>query len=533
MKIKSAGLGLFFLLITLISAVGCGGGGGGGVTGPIVETPVIPANSAFALPAGFSSAAFPAEGPVANITLTSFAAGSTANLYLMNFSSIPQALSWSAGATFGASARPSVKRSIKQDKPISPEQLFHLQLRKKAQLMPVPTSAAAGDTSRASIRAAVGVGSTANFNAYVTGFSSAQIVSATCRRSEQIPNTVKKIHLFVANGDLGMSNLDALLDELISKWNDTSNGIYVKNRSIFGEEPYGMLSSGVDATDFYILLARNIYTAGYFYTGDLSSNASVSDSNMKKMFNLQLPSGISLDAASILHINTVARDLLSTMAHEFQHMIHYQQRGNIGETWLEEAMSGYAEYANNYRIENGLNQSKALQSNEYFERISDISFNKWHDEGDSGYIVDAYYGKAYLFGVWLAQHYAANGDVRTLLSQRVGDEAAIEAFTGKSIEEIFAKFMMALSVNDATGGSMYGIRDLNLTANYTFGANLADVKLNGPSTTSADATAGGGETVTVAPYSAAYVRVSNGNGDSLYLSANLPQYSAIYQLRKN
>lgn len=526
MKIKSAGLGLFFLLITLISAVGCGGGGGGVVTGPIVETPVIPPDSAFELPAGFSSVAFPAQGPVANLTLANFAAGSTANLYLMNFSSTSQAISWTAGATFGASARPSVKRSIKPDKPISPEQLFHLRLRQASQ--PVPAFNNSGNSLvKSSVRPALAVDDTMAFQVYVDKDTVATI-QAKCMKISVV-DSPKKVFFFVDSLDSGMAGLGSLLNTLDANWGN----IYTKNRQIFGIEPNGTLPSNVDATDFYILLSRRVYTAGYFNQADFGhviSGGYYSNSNMKKIFYLELPEEISNSAAE-------AVSLSATMAHEFQHMIHYWQRGqfignSLNQVWLEEAMSGYAEYANGYRIENGLNQSKALQSNEYFERISGISFNKWHDEEDSIYIVDAYYGKAYLFGVWLAQHYGANGDVRALLSQRVGDEAAVAAFTGKSIEEIFANFMMALSVNDASDDSKYGIKDLDLTANYSFGANLADVKLNGPSTESVVATAGGADTETIAPYSAAYVRITTGNGADLYISANLPTYSAIYQLRQ-
>lgn len=527
MKNKISGLMLFLVLIALLSMTGCGGGGGGGITGPITEVPVIPSDSSFEIPAGFSSEAFPKITPTVNLTLSSFKSGSEAYVFLMNYADSSQKATWSVtGPTFAANIRPRIAADSTASKPISPEHLFHLQLRQKARLM-TPAVAAETPKARGSIRAAVGEGSTDVFSVHVGGSVAPVSIAATCKRSVPVSGTIKKVHFFVDNNDTDMANLVALLDKLSARW----AAIYAKNREVFGEEPTGLLSNGIDATDFYVFLSRRVYTAGYFYTGDLNTIAQVPGSNQKKMFNLQLPSRISL-GDSINNIEIVNRELSSTMAHEFQHMIHFWQRGNISDTWLEEAMSGYSEYVNGYQIENGFNQSKALQSNEYFSRVSQITFNKWHEDFDNDAVVNAYYGKAYLFGVWLAQHYGNNGSVIGLLTQRVNDVAAIEAFTGKSIEEVFARFMMALAVNDSTADRGYGIKGLNLNSNYSF-AGLRDVKLTGPRMETIDAPDGGKDEVDLAPYSAAYIRIINGDDKDVNITATLSQYSALYQLRKD
>jgi hypothetical protein len=522
---------LMLLAAVVLIITGCGGGGGGGGLLPAADIPDIPADSAFEVPATFDSKAFPKQGPTVNLTIDNFTAASVGYLYLMNFSDGSLAPSWTvSGPAFGASRKAMIAGSS-DSRPISAEHKFLFELREKARSMPVPSVVDADAKQRASIRAAIAVGDTANFMAYIKNFVQPQLIAATCELSELIPTTGKKVHFFVDNQDRGMANLGNVLQQLRDKWLTANTGIYFKNRQVFGDEPSGLLSSNVDATDFYILFSRRIYTAGYFYTGDLSAVGQVADSNMKKMFYLQLPSSITV-AAGLNSISTTVRELSATMAHEFQHMIHYFQRGSFSNTWLEEAMSGYAEYINGYRIENGLNQSKALQANKYFELISSsVSFNEWHAKNDVDAVVNAYYGKAYLFGVWLAQNFGSNDSVKSLLTQRVGDEQAIEAFTGKSFEEIFSKFMIALSINDTNGGT-YGFAGLDLKGTYSFGAGLGDVTLTGPYTIEADATDGLTGNPDLPSYSAAYVKIAGGDGSDVSISANLPQYSALFQIHR-
>jgi hypothetical protein len=222
------------------------------------------------------------------------------------------------------------------------------------------------------------------------------------------------------------------------------------------------------------------------------------------------------------------------MAHEFQHMIHFYQKMNLNDPayWLDEAMSGYAEQVNGYKIENGQNQSKALQAQKYFEYVNRISVNEWHAQNDSNDIINAHYGKAYLFGTWLAQNYGTSGSVQNLLSLQLTEEAAVAAFTGETFDKTAAKFLMAMLVNDSTGG-IYGINGLDLTNTYSFGSGWADVTLTGPAMTSVDFSGATSGSPTLLPYTAAYVRISNGNGSALNVSANLPTGVSLFQLRKN
>jgi len=544
MKKNLTTLCIMLFAISIFALIGCGGGGGGGAAGPDVTTPPkIPADSAFAPPALFSSEAFPKQGPTANITLNSFAATSEAWLFLMNYADSVQQVGYDiSGPSFGASKRAAVIDS--STTPVTAEQLFHWQLRQKARHM-VPPTPAADQPVRGNVRAVVNVVENVtkdNFMVYADGFDNPAVsIAATCRLTRSITNEpIKKIHFFVDDRDSAMTNLKELLERLAADW----MSIYAKNREVFGNEPTGKMTNDIDATDFYVLLSRRIPVAGYFFTGDLNSIDQTANSNQKKMFNLQLPPGLS-DLAGVNSFELNVLLLASTMAHEFQHMIHYNIRGNVSDplkqgVWLEEAMSGYAEYINGYRIENGKNQSKALQARKYFELIKRISFNKWHDESEkNGDIINAYYGKAYLFGVWLAQNYGTNGVVKNLLTQRVSDEQAVENFArlkvpDETFEIVFAKFMMALAVNDYGQANYYGIKDLDLQKNYDFDYISGSVKLNGPAFTGLDVKSGSiKDTENIAPFTVSYVKISNsGESQNLNVLATLPQYTAMFQIRK-
>jgi hypothetical protein len=268
------------------------------------------------------------------------------------------------------------------------------------------------------------------------------------------------------------------------------------------------------------LLSRKIYTAGYFYGGDLYLASQVADySNEKKMFYPQVPALIEQN-----ELDYETDRLASTMAHEFQHMIHFNLNQNQ-EAWLDEAMSGYAEHINEYKIENGKNQSKALQVNQFFANPASVSLVNW-----TGSHAD--YGEVFLFGVWLAQNFGSNGSVQSLLTLSDTGASAVTNFAGQTFDIVFAKFMMALLINDTNGG-VYGFTNLNLTGEYSFWPGLANVTLTGPAMTTVDFSAATSAQPSIYPYAAAYIKVINGTGTTLNVSATLPTGVSLFQLKKN
>jgi hypothetical protein len=480
-----------------------------------------PADAEFALPTGYTSVAYPKSDATTNLTISSFNDTSEVFLVLVNRSGGNLTPSWSATKTSGSlrAARVAPKASLPAS-PATGEQKFHLWLRQQAANL--PHAQKTGPALRSNLRA-VALNDQITFQAYLTG-SVLTNVPATCKRVVSIAGTSKNVCFFVDNNDLGQANLTQVLDGIAAAWAN----IYTTNRSVFGAEPEGALNT-INVNDFYIFLSSRLYTAGYFYSGDMYLKSQVSGgySNEKKMFYLQYP----IDSSDL---NRDISDLAATMAHEFQHMIHFYQKLNLDNSasWLDEAMSGYAEYVNNFRIETGTNQSKALQANEYLKRVATTKINGWHLTNDTNENISAHYGQAYLFGTWLAQNYGNSGSVQNLLSVQLVEEAAVEAFTAEPFNKTAAKFLMALLVNDTKGG-VYGIKGLDLTANYSFGSGWSDVQLTGPNMTVVDFTAGNSDSQSVSSFAAAYVKITGGTGGNLSVTAILPAGVSLFQLKKN
>ena len=480
-----------------------------------------PADAEFAPPVDYASLAFPKSDSNLSLTVNNFNSLSDVYLVLMNRSASNLTPTWSvARATSSLRANQAVPVAARASQPTA-EQQFHCWLREQKNLLPKAT-VALRPSLRASLRAAT-LNDQLPFTAYLNhDFNDATpyvktTFNATCVKIVEIAGTGKSTCFFLDNNDLALSDMAEVLDGVSAAWLN----IYAKNREIFGAEPEGDFN-GLVVDDFYVLLSRKIFTAGYFYGGDLypSATAGVDYSNEKKIVYLQYP----LDSISLTH--TTDR-FASTLAHEFQHMIHFYQNVDLTSSavWLDEAMSGYAEWVNGYQIENGRNQSKALQVQDYLNSPSSSSLVSWQGSNEG-------YGLVYLFGVWLAQNYGTAGSVQPLIAAQKEEKLAIAGFTGEPFDKIFAKFMLALLVNDTAGGT-YGFKNFSLNAEYDFGENLAAVSLNGPRMTLVDFSSATSGTSAVSPYAASFVKITGGTDTALTVNAGLPAGIYMFQLKKN
>lgn len=260
------------------------------------------------------------------------------------------------------------------------------------------------------------------------------------------------------------------------------------------------------------------HTAGFFWTGDFYSSSDLPASDERKMFYMQFPETIDEDFAT---------ESLSTVAHEFQHMIFvgkklkYADDISFNDTWLNEAMSGYAEYINGDRLSTDL--SKAAQVRIYLDAVETNGLLDW-----SGSYSD--YGQVYLFGIWLGRHYGVGGSVAGLLSQETRGKAAIEAFTGESFDVLFAQFALSMAVNDYSGSTIYGIPEIDLERSYSIIGHTPVVLTGVNRTSNAGVFNYSGPGVDVAPYAAAYVELTGGNGADVTLT--LPTGISTFQLMK-
>ncbi|NOX62562.1 MAG: hypothetical protein GXP42_11560 [Chloroflexi bacterium] len=151
--------------------------------------------------------------------------------------------------------------------------------------------------------------------------------------------------------------------------------IYPTNREFFGSE----WSPGVDNDPrLHVLHAYNLgdTVAGYYSSADEVSSIVNPFSNEKEMFYINLDNN-----------EPGSRFYNATLAHEFQHMIHWNQDLNET-TWLNEGASELAtQLTGLFRSDTGLLPDQVFAEN------PDLQLNTWPDSEDSY----AHYGAAYLF----------------------------------------------------------------------------------------------------------------------------------------
>jgi hypothetical protein len=141
--------------------------------------------------------------------------------------------------------------------------------------------------------------------------------------------------IFVEHG----RTLPSVLSGLQSEFDDK---IYPMDTANFGSEP----NPGIDGDPKITILLLNIrdgfngaggYVAGYFDPGNEYPLSANHFSNQREMFYLNINPILTNTGA------VTANDFYTTLAHEFQHMIHWEQKDHLknlsDDTWLDEAMS--------------------------------------------------------------------------------------------------------------------------------------------------------------------------------------------------
>ncbi|MBF6592173.1 MAG: immune inhibitor A, partial [Ktedonobacterales bacterium] len=213
--------------------------------------------------------------------------------------------------------------------------------------------------------------------------------------------------------------------------------IYPKDRAFFGNE----WSPGPDDDQHITLLyALNLGPiGGYFSSQDEYPQAVSSYSNERQMIYVNLSGG---------EIPGTER-YASTLAHEFQHMIHWRSHP-ADPSWANEGSSVLAQHINGYSADN----VEAI-----FLRRPETMLGGWTDDEQADI---AHYGAGYLFMAYFTEHYGGN----TVLSQLLADPAQtplnfnnVLAAHGYSdrFDDVFAKFVLANLLNDTSfGAGAYG-----------------------------------------------------------------------------
>ena len=225
------------------------------------------------------------------------------------------------------------------------------------------------------------------------------------------------------------------LDDLGDAFND---GIYPTNREFFGSE----WSPGVDGDPrIYIVYAGGLgqSLAGYFSSADALHPDAHEYSNAHEMFLINSD-----------NVHLWEEYIYGTLAHEFQHMIHWYRDKNE-ETWLNEGFSMLAELINDLDP-GGFDYAYIANP--------DLQLTDWGTNvGSNG----PHYGAAFLFTTYFLDRFGEDATKAVVAHDANGmesidfvltDMGLIDPQTGQQIlsEDVFADWAVANFLGDDTVG---------------------------------------------------------------------------------
>lgn len=285
----------------------------------------------------------------------------------------------------------------------------------------------------ASAPTSISVGTTWN-NVYIA--TSGNTINTTCKYISS------SAYFFVDNRDI------AAMQSYLAGYGTSFDAIYTKNRTKFGNE------NDTDHNGKVIIIFSRELSGGllgYFYSVDKYPKTTYSESNEGDIFYITTTAG---------YQGTTVK---GTLAHEFQHMIFFDQHYNRGvvdssgsSVWLNEALSQVAEYYNGY-----LSNHHAWIANYLNNGWIGLSLTHWTSSN---------YGYGALFGRYLRDQYGDTAIKKMCSTGNLGVQA-VEAATGKDFNLIFDNFTKALVMDDTgdTISSQYKFTTLNLATIQPYG----------------------------------------------------------------
>ncbi|GEM_PF-627866 len=241
----------------------------------------------------------------------------------------------------------------------------------------------------------------------------ASLIDTTCRYISD------HAYFFVDNRDI------ATMEALLPTYGAAFDDMYSVMHDNFGIE------NDVDGNGKIIIVFTSAIsnpTLGYFYSVDKYPKAIYSNSNEGDIFYLNTTASIGVTCG--------------TLAHEFQHMIYFDQHYNKGVTstytWLNEALSQAAEYITGY-TDNHLAWIRSFLRGGW----QGLSLTYWTSSN---------YGYGAIFIRYLIDQFGESVIKEMCSTANVGINAVVEA-AGESFNTIFSNFLRALVI-DGTGDSL-------------------------------------------------------------------------------
>jgi hypothetical protein len=287
----------------------------------------------------------------------------------------------------------------------------------------------------------------------------------------------EKVEVWVAN-DLSFGKDDPrpahiVTQEQVDKLKtEFDNNIYQKDTEFFGTpdshtgenatmgtKNYYTPQDGIERT---IMLVDNVKDESYYDSIYPFYIAGFYSSSFERYLDRNV---ITLDTNKW---ETRLPSVLSTIAHEFQHLIH-SDNDSAEETWINEGMADFAEYLCGY--------GHAMGHVNYFLDHPENSLVNWDEyyNAETGPETLADYGQAYLLQLYLNDHYGKDFIQSLAKDTDHGIESMNKILkqynTGIDFNELFRRFSVALSVdskNPAEG--IYNFDSIDLKINYAMAA---------------------------------------------------------------
>jgi immune inhibitor A len=225
--------------------------------------------------------------------------------------------------------------------------------------------------------------------------------------------------------------------------------IYPTNRRLFGEE----WMPGVDNDPrITVLLASIPGAGGYFSSADEYTRAINPFSNEREIIYVNIGNGY--------------ENFGSTLAHEFQHMIHWYESPDH-DVWLNEGASELAQWANGYGV-GGVDFD--------YLRNPDTQLTMWQANPDAS---RANYGASFLFFDFLRANYGGDDTIRSIVdAEGKGPYAITRGLRGagrsESFEDVFRRWALANLLDEQPGAGAQGIaypdREVNVSPADTLSA---------------------------------------------------------------
>ncbi len=301
------------------------------------------------------------------------------------------------------------------------------------------------------------------------------IVPATVRAVVSATGKGKTLIIWVANnqwvdsgGGLGTGKINqSLANEMADAFLHTDEDrIYEWITGIFGAEwgtPVYNNLIGV-TNEIHILLydidndkSTGGGTLGFFHPRDTFKTTSDPSSNERIMFYMD----------SVLFATDAdwKEELISTLAHEFQHIIHWYQKEVVldtpSDTWLNEMCSLVAEDFVADKLEVDGPRGVKVENGDYTARLANNTegrlplFNYWNDAPLTTWLADdealSSYSIAYAFGAYLARNHGGAQLFRNIVQNNYGDHRAIgNAISGYTFTDLLREWGASVVLSDKT-----------------------------------------------------------------------------------